>query len=244
MNTSEREIDGVLNIYKSQNLTSHDVIVKLRRLIKIRKIGHTGTLDPQATGVLLICLGQATKLSSWLSSKGKEYIAGMKIGVVTDTQDIWGSILSKKEPVNLKEEQIKEAFLRFTGEITQVPPMYSAVKWKGKKLYQLARKGYIVERAPRKVMISSLELISYQEDSYPEVVFKVSCSTGTYIRTLCEDIGNYLGYGGCLSSLVRTRIDSFLLEDTLTLEKLTKIIENDLLFNYLIPIEKVLNGFS
>lgn len=237
-----KEICGILNINKPEGLTSHDVVVKLRKLLKIKKVGHTGTLDPQATGVLLICIGKATKLSNLLSSKNKGYTAGMKIGITTDTQDIWGNILEKKECSNLNIEQIKEAFLHFTGEINQVPPMYSAVKHKGKRLYKLAREGYIVERTPRKVTINSIEKISYKEDAYPEIIFKVSCSSGTYIRTLCEDIGKYLGYGACMFSLVRTKIGSYTIEDAVTLEKLSEVIKNETFFNYLIPMERIEGG--
>lgn len=239
-----KEICGILNINKPKGLTSHDVVVRLRKLLKIKKVGHTGTLDPQATGVLLICLGKATKLSNLLSSKNKGYIAGMRIGITTDTQDIWGDILKKKECSNLNIEQIKEAFLHFTGEISQVPPMYSAVKYKGKRLYKLAREGCIVERMPRKVTINSIEKIDYKEDAYPEVIFKVSCSSGTYIRTLCEDIGRYLGYGACMSSLVRIKIDSYTIEDAITLERLSEIIRDETFFDYLISIDEILSKKS
>ncbi|MDI6785672.1 MAG: tRNA pseudouridine(55) synthase TruB [bacterium] len=237
--TKGKEICGLLNINKPKGLTSHDVIVKLRQLLKIRKIGHTGTLDPQATGVLMICLGKATKFASLLSSKDKEYTAGIKIGITTDTQDVWGIILKKEECSNLNMKQIKKAFLHFTGEISQVPPMYSAVKYKGKRLYELARKGLTVERTPRKVSINFIERISYKEDIYPEIIFKVSCSSGTYIRTLCEDIGKYLGYGACMFSLVRTRVGLYSLEDSLTLEELVEVIKKDVFFKHLIPMDKI-----
>jgi tRNA pseudouridine55 synthase len=235
----DSEISGLLNINKPKDLTSHDVVLILRRLLRIKKIGHTGTLDPKATGVLLICLGKATKLSSLLSSKEKEYIAKMRIGITTDTQDIWGNILRKERVERIEKEEILKIFDNFIGEISQIPPMYSAIRYKGKRLYQIARKGKEVERKPRKVTINFIKLMDYKKSFYPEVTFRVSCSSGTYIRTLCHDIGENLGFGACLSSLIRTKIDSYNIENSITLEELRRIIEEGRLLNYLIPLEKI-----
>lgn len=200
---------GIINVYKERGFTSFDVVAKLRGILKTKKIGHTGTLDPDAEGVLPVCIGRATKVCDLLTDKDKVYEAVLLLGVETDTQDTSGAVL-KEVPVECKEAQVIEAILSFTGEYAQVPPMYSALKVNGKKLYELAREGKTVERKPRNVKIFSIDILDI---SLPRVRMSVHCSKGTYIRTLCHDIGRKLGCGGCMESLLRTRVDRFSLEN-------------------------------
>lgn len=214
-------INGVINIYKTKGFTSHDVVAKLRGMLKQKKIGHTGTLDPDATGVLPVCLGSATKLCDFLTDKEKEYIAGIRLGVVTDTQDMTGTIL-ETGPVAVTEEQVEAALQSFLGDYEQLPPMYSAVKVNGKKLYELARQGKEVERKPRTVRIHGIEILSME---LPFLTVKVACSKGTYIRTLCHDLGQLLGCGAAMDGLERIRSGQFRADTAITLEDLQKKIE-------------------
>ena len=186
-------IHGILNVYKEQGYTSHDVVAKLRGITKQKKIGHTGTLDPDAEGVLPICLGSATKICSLLTDRSKTYRTVLLLGQTTDTQDVSGNCLESRSVSHLTESQVKEAILKFEGEYEQVPPMYSALKVNGKKLYELAREGKTVERSARKVVIHDIKI---EKIELPRVWMEVSCSKGTYIRTLCNDIGGVLGTGG------------------------------------------------
>ena len=215
---NNKMIHGVINIYKIKGFTSHDVVAKLRGMVKQKKIGHTGTLDPDATGVLPVCLGSATKLCDMLTEKEKEYIAKVQLGVTTDTQDMTGTILCEKQ-VNVTEETVKDALQSFLGVYHQIPPMYSALKVNGKKLYELAREGKEVERKPRPVKIHSIEIL---EMKLPTLTIKVGCSKGTYIRTLCHDLGGKLGCGAAMAALERTRSGQFTLETAITLEELEK----------------------
>jgi len=217
-------------------MTSHDVVNFLRRLFKFKKIGHSGTLDPAAAGVLPIFIGKATKAIEFFMDDDKEYIAEMSFGVTTDTGDLEGNI-KKISPVKITKNQLKEVLKQLTGEISQVPPMYSAVRYKGKKLYELARQGIVVKREPRIVKIYSLDLIDYSPKS---AIMKVACSKGTYIRVLCEDIGNILGCGACLSCLVRTHSGPFAIENSLTLEEIQQATLNDTLDKILLPVDKFL----
>ncbi len=209
-------INGIINVYKEAGFTSHDVVAKLRGICGQKKIGHTGTLDPEATGVLPVCLGNGTKLCDMLADRDKEYIAVMLLGVATDTQDMTGQILRQRE-VDCTGEQVREAILSFQGEYFQVPPMYSALKVDGKKLYELARAGKEVERKARPVHISEIEILNME---LPRVTMRVACSKGTYIRTLCDDIGAKLGCGAAMESLKRTRVGEFVLEEAHTLSEL------------------------
>ncbi len=211
--------NGIINIYKEKGFTSHDVVAKMRGICKQKKIGHTGTLDPDATGVLPVCLGSGTKLCDMLTDKDKEYVAELLLGVETDTQDVTGQVLCEKEPIN-DEEQIRECILSFQGEYMQVPPMYSALKVNGKKLYELARAGKEVERQARTVTIHEIEIL---EINLPVVKMRVACSKGTYIRTLCADIGAKLGCGGTMKSLLRTKVGPFSLEKAITLKQLEEL---------------------
>lgn len=209
-------INGIINVYKEKGYTSFDVVAKLRGIFKQKKIGHTGTLDPDAEGVLPVCLGKATKVSELLTDKSKEYEAVMLLGVTTDTQDISGSILEEKE-VNVTEEAVKEAVMSFVGDYQQIPPMYSALKVNGKKLCDLAREGIVVERKARPVVIHEIEI---KEIALPRVKMRVFCSKGTYIRTLCQDIGEKLGCGACMESLLRTRVSEFRLDEAMKLAEI------------------------
>ena len=213
---AENIYNGIINIFKEKGFTSHDVVEKMRGILKQKKIGHSGTLDPDATGVLPVLLGNATVLSDMLTDKSKEYEAVMLLGVSTDTQDITGKILEKRDTSNLNKDMVKEVILSFLGEYMQLPPMYSALKVGGKKLVDLAREGKEVKREPRAVYIFDIDIMDI---SLPEVKFKAKVSKGTYIRTLCHDIGEKLSVGGCMESLIRTRVDRFYINDAITLKQ-------------------------
>ena len=213
---AENIYNGIINIFKEKGFTSHDVVAKMRGILKQKKIGHSGTLDPDATGVLPILLGNATVLSDMLTDKSKEYEAVMLLGVSTDTQDITGKILEKRDTSNLNKDTVKEVILSFLGEYMQLPPMYSALKVGGKKLVDLAREGKEVKREPRAVYIFDINIMDI---SLPKVKFKAKVSKGTYIRTLCHDIGEKLSVGGCMESLIRTRVDRFYINDAITLKQ-------------------------
>ena len=215
-------INGIINVYKEAGFTSHDVVAKLRGILKQKKIGHTGTLDPDATGVLPVCLGKGTKLADMLTNTDKEYEAVLELGITTDTQDISGTVLKQAE-VSVKEAEVIACIEGFIGECMQIPPMYSALKVGGKKLYELAREGQEIERQPRRVVFRDIEILDV---SLPQVTFKVACSKGTYIRTLCHDIGEQLGCGGCMKSLIRTRVGDFEIGDSRTLCEIEAIMQN------------------
>lgn len=212
-------MNGILNILKPPGMTSHDVVSVIRKKLNTKKVGHTGTLDPNAAGVLPICIGKATKISQFLLEGTKKYRAELKLGIETDTQDIYGKVINKY-PVTSTEKEIKKAILNFVGDYNQVPPMYSAIKIKGKKLYELARQGIEVEREPRKVKIYNIDIIKINDN---KILFDVVCSKGTYIRTLCNDIGKLLGCGGTMSFLIRTESSDFNLDTTIALEELDNI---------------------
>ncbi len=210
---------GVLVIDKPQGWTSMDVCAKLRGVFHEKRVGHAGTLDPMATGILPVFIGRATRAVEFADKSDKEYIAGIKLGVVTNTQDTTGTVLETHPVPAGAEERLRAALPRFTGDILQVPPMYSAIKIGGKKLYELARKGKEVERPPRPVTIKGLELLEQKPDDGSDYYLWVCCSKGTYIRTLCHDIGQALGCGGCMSSLRRTMAAGFTLWDACPLER-------------------------
>ncbi|MCR5719677.1 MAG: tRNA pseudouridine(55) synthase TruB [Lachnospiraceae bacterium] len=226
-------INGIINIYKEKGYTSHDVVARLRGIFKQKKIGHTGTLDPEAEGVLPVCLGCATKLCDLLTDKDKEYVAVMRLGIATDTQDMTGEAVKRGE-VLCSEDEIRETIASFTGEIMQMPPMYSALKVNGKKLYELAREGKTVERAKRPVTINEIEILKID---LPLVKMRVSCSKGTYIRTLCNDIGEKLGCFGCMEELLRTRVSVFELKDALKLDEVEHLVKENKAEPYVLKIE-------
>ena len=227
-------IHGIINVYKEKGFTSHDVVAKLRGIVGQKKIGHTGTLDPDATGVLPVCLGKATKLCDLLTDKNKTYEAVLLLGKTTDTQDITGEVLEEKSTEALTEEKVREAIEGFIGDYEQIPPMYSALKVNGKKLYELAREGKVIERKARPVKILDIQIL---EIDLPKVRMEVSCSKGTYIRTLCHDIGEKLGCGGCMESLIRTRVSTFRIEDAKTMDEIETLKQEGKLAELLVPID-------
>ena len=220
-----RETDGILIVDKPSGMTSHDVVDFIRKAFNIKKAGHAGTLDPMATGVLVMLLGRSTKESARLSGEDKEYAAAMVLGAVSDTGDREGKITYSGRPLNYSLTDIEKAFSAFTGEISQLPPMYSALKHKGKKMYEFARKGIEVERSPRKIFINSLKVTDF---NIPAVKFEVTCSKGTYIRQLCADIGEKLGCGAYLEFLRRTRSGAFNIARAVPLDKLKDMQPSEL----------------
>lgn len=241
-------IDGFLNIDKPAGWTSHDVVAKVRGLLKVKKAGHLGTLDPIATGVLPLCIGKATKLVEYLEDADKEYRVVMKLGTTTDTQDITGKVIETSDKVfDLAAGDVEKALTDFVGRITQIPPMYSAIKVKGIPLYRLAREGKIIPRKPREVTIYDIKVLSIE---LPYVTFDVTCSKGTYIRTLCADTGEHLGVGAHQHSLQRRRVGMFTLEEAITLKDLQRLIsvcppgrEEDSLGKVLYPLEYALSSY-
>lgn len=212
-------MNGIVNFYKPKKMTSHDAVYYFRRLFGIKKIGHTGTLDPNVMGVLPICIGKATRMSEYVLEVDKEYIGELTLGIETDTQDSDGNVVnySKKE---INKKDIISIFNKYIGEISQIPPMYSAVRHKGKKLYELAREGKIVERKPRKAYIYKLDILNIDNN---KILFYIRCSKGTYIRTICHDIGRDLNTYGYMSHLIRTGVGDFKIKDSLSIEHLDKI---------------------
>ena len=226
-------MDGIINIYKERGYTSHDVVARLRGILHIKKIGHTGTLDPEAVGVLPCCIGKGTKLVDMIADRSKEYEAVMRLGVTTDTEDMTGNILSTSN-VDVAKENIEEAVASFVGEIDQIPPMYSALKVNGKKLYELAREGVTIERKPRRITIEGIDIINID---LPLVTMKIGCSKGTYIRSLCRDIGEKLGCGAAMESLVRSRVGVFNIEDAIKLDEVEKLVDEGKIEDYIKSVD-------
>lgn len=233
-------INGIINIRKEAGFTSHDVVAKLRGILKQKKIGHTGTLDPDAVGVLPVCLGKATRLCSMIEDWNKTYETVLLLGCETDTEDTGGRIL-KESPVEVTETEIREIIASFQGDYMQVPPMYSAKKIGGRKLYELAREGIVVEREACAVHLFSIDILRVD---LPRATFRVTCSKGTYIRSLCRDIGKKAGCGGCMESLVRTGVEDFLLEDALTLDQVESLRDQDQVSRAVLPIDRVFAGYD
>ncbi len=234
-------IHGVVNIYKEKGYTSHDVVAKLRGIVGQKKIGHTGTLDPDATGVLPVCLGKATKLCDMLTDKSKTYETVLLLGKTTDTQDITGTVLSECKTEHVDSDAVIKCIGEFVGDYLQVPPMYSALKVNGKKLYELARQGVEVERKARPVVIHAIRIL---EINLPRIRMEVFCSKGTYIRTLCHDIGAKLGCGGCMEELVRTKVSCFQIEDSLTLDEVARKKAEGKLEDVVIPIDQMFSEYE
>ena len=229
-------MDGVLNIRKEKGFTSFDVVAKLRGILHMKKIGHTGTLDPEAEGVLPVVLGKATKLVDLLTDKQKTYEALLHLGLETDTQDMTGTVLCEKS-VEVSEEEVEAVIRGFVGEYKQIPPMYSALKVDGKKLYELAREGKTVERKARTVHFYEIDI---KEINLPYVRFSVTCSKGTYIRTLCHDIGQKLGCGGCMEELLRSRVGRYSLFESHTLAQVEAAVADGTVQDMIDPVEAVL----
>jgi tRNA pseudouridine55 synthase len=232
-------LDGVINVFKPSGLTSSDVVVRLRRILQTRRVGHTGTLDPEVTGVLPICVGRATRLAEYLTEQGKSYRAEITFGIVTDTQDFTGTHLQVQK-AEIAAEDFQRVVPQFLGTVQQVPPMYSAVRHQGKHLYELARQGIEVERKSREITIARLELLEWLPGEFPRAVFEVDCSKGTYVRTLCHDIGSALGCGANMSALLRIRSGPFELSGSSTLQEIEEKATHDD-NSFLIPIEQVLD---
>lgn len=227
-------MDGILLVDKPAEWTSMDVCAHLRGVLHEKHIGHTGTLDPNATGLLVVLVGKGTKAAKYAENDAKEYAARLRLGTVTDTQDIWGTII-KSEPVTLDRQTIEAALEGFRGPIMQLPPMYSAIKIRGKKLYEIARRGGDVQREPRPVTIHRLALT--EQDEAGDWGLEIECSKGTYIRTLCADIGQALGCGGCMSALRRVRAGRFTIDQAHTLEEIRTDPEG-----YILPLELISQG--
>lgn len=227
-------VNGIINVYKEKGYTSHDVVAKLRGIVGQKKIGHTGTLDPDAEGVLPVCLGRATKLCDMLTDKNKTYEAVLLFGKMTDTQDITGKILEEQDISLLTDEFAKECIQKYIGEYEQLPPMYSALKVNGKKLYELAREGIEVERKTRRVHIFDIRI--YKID-LPRVHMEIHCSKGTYIRTLCHDIGREAGTGACMEALRRTKVSCFEIKDSLKLSQIEEYKKTGKLMDIVTPID-------
>lgn len=228
-------MNGIINVYKEENFTSFDVVAKLRGILRQKKIGHTGTLDPAAQGVLPVCLGKATKVCELLAAEDKEYVAVLLLGITTDTQDMTGTI-QRERPVSCAKEEVASVIASFVGDYDQIPPMYSAHKINGRKLYDLARSGIEIDRETRHVHIYEIEILSLK---LPRVWMRVKCSKGTYIRTLCHDIGARLSCGGCMESLLRTRVAGFALEHAHKLADIEKAAAEGRIAEWILPADTV-----
>ena len=231
--------DGILNLDKPRGPTSHDIVARVRALTGIRRVGHAGTLDPLATGVLLVCVGRATRVAEYLMAGQKVYRARVRLGITTDTYDAEGQVVAEA-PVEVNRAQVEAALAQFRGPIAQLPPMYSAVKHKGTPLYRLARRGAEVQREPRQVEIFRLELTAWEP---PECTLEVTCSPGTYVRALAHDLGQALGCGAHVSGLIRLASGDFYLEDTVTLEELAQAAAKGCWPDLLHPIDVALTRF-
>ncbi len=233
------DIHGIVLLDKRQGISSNKAMQEVKRLYNANKAGHTGSLDPLATGLLPVCLGEGTKVSAYMLADDKRYQTVIQLGVMTDTGDVDGTVLENKPVPVISDQQLKDCLTSFVGEIEQVPPMYSALKHHGKKLYELAREGITVERKARKITIYVIECLAFTGDT---LTLDVQCSKGTYIRTLAEDIGNYLGCGGTVKELRRTAAGQFLLEDARTIEQLQAIEAGEPLHSILIPVDQPLHA--
>lgn len=240
MTGADGVMDGILLINKPSGMTSHDVVGQVRRLLKEKRVGHTGTLDPLATGLLVLCVGTATRIARFLEAGDKEYAASMRLGVVTDTLDADGRVLETRSYAPPERHRVLDVLRAFSGEIMQRPPAFSAVKVGGVASYTLARKGTPVELKPRPVTIRSIVLETYED---PFLSFTVQCSKGTYIRTLCADVGETLGTGGHLTALVRTRSGSFRIEQALALEDLSALVREGRQLEALMSVDRALADF-
>ncbi|MCD6471726.1 tRNA pseudouridine(55) synthase TruB [Candidatus Aerophobetes bacterium] len=237
-------LDGLLLVDKPKGMSSHDVVGKIREILGIKKIGHTGTLDILATGLILICIGKATKLTPFLQNLDKAYRGGMVFGITTNSLDGEGEILEEKDASSLSKADVEKLFSQFEGEISQVPPMFSALHWRGNRLYKLARKGIEVKLPPRKIQVYKFKLLNFISGYHPYAEFEVICSGGTYIRSLCSDIGKALRYGAYQSSLRRIKIGSFHLNNANSLENLEKKIKEGKIGRILLPLASALPHFS
>ena len=231
---------GILNVYKPAGYTSFDVVAKLRGILKQKKIGHTGTLDPEATGVLAVCLGTATKVCDLLTDRDKTYETVLRLGQISDTQDAFGAVLEERAVPAYSKEEIAAAADAFRGEILQIPPMYSALKVDGKRLYELAREGKTIERKARPVTVHEIDVTAVD---LPRISMRIRCSKGTYIRTICHDLGAALGCGALMESLVRTQAAGFGIEDALMLEEIVQLSAAGRLNERIVPVDAVFAAY-
>ncbi len=236
----DQSMDGFINFLKPPGITSHQCVAMFRKMLGIKKIGHAGTLDPGAAGVLPICIGKGTKAAAYLLESKKIYRAEMCLGITTESQDAYGNITGMRPPGNIRQEQLTDVFQSFEGKITQVPPMFSAIKRKGKPLYKLARRGEVVPRKPREAVIYSLEIIKVD---LPRILFQVECSKGTYIRTLAADIGEQLGTGAYLSFLLRVQSGPFGIEESHTKEEVDNKLQEENLKECILPLDHAFGDF-
>lgn len=230
-------MDGVINIFKPKGMTSHDIVSALRKILNTKRVGHTGTLDPNATGVLPICIGKGTRVAEYLLDVDKEYIGELTLGIRTDTQDSEGQVLAYSS-LSVNEDKIINTMEKYVGDIQQLPPMYSALKHKGRKLYELAREGITVERSPRDVTIYNLKIMNIEENN--KILFRTKCSRGTYIRTLCDDIGMELGTYGYMSYLIRVAVGSFKIDSAYSIDYLKTLSKEDI-NKIIVPMEAAIN---
>lgn len=237
MMASDHDVSGILNIDKPKGLTSHEVVRRVRRALRQQRVGHAGTLDPLATGVLVVCLGRAVRLTEYIADSLKTYKATIRFGLTTDTWDLEGQVIQSRPYDGLTLDTIREALPAFTGQITQLPPMYSALKRDGQPLYRLARQGIIVERSPRLVEIREIEVIEWLP---PDLVVRIVCSKGTYIRSLAHDLGEALGIGATLAELTRLAVGDFRLEEAIPLEALLAMSADDTWRQHLLPMRAAL----
>lgn len=235
-------MNGIINVLKPPGMTSHDIVSLIRKTINIKRVGHTGTLDPNAAGVLPVCIGKATRVAQYFNDFDKIYRAELTLGYETDTQDKYGEIIREANTSSITNYDIEKVFNLFKGKINQTPPMYSALKYNGKKLYELAREGKIVERKPREVVIHDITILKNYDNK--RILFDVKCSKGTYIRTLCNDIGKKLGTLGCMTFLLRSQVGNFNLENSYTIEEIQEHVSNNRLDNILIPMDSVLKHYD
>ncbi|MGB9839754.1 tRNA pseudouridine(55) synthase TruB [Thermovenabulum sp.] len=231
-------MEGIINLIKPPGITSHDAVSYLRKVFSIKRIGHGGTLDPGACGVIPIFIGKATRAIEYFENCDKEYIAEITLGKTYDTGDNFGNLIDEKDPSKITLEDFRNVISKYIGEIEQIPPMYSAIKVKGRKLYEYARKGLEIERKPRKIYIYTIKILDFKN---PRARIKIHCSKGTYIRTLCEDIGKDLGCGAHMSLLIRTRSGPFSLEKSVTFEEIEKYYRTNEINGFLLPVDKMLN---
>jgi len=227
-------LEGIINVLKPTGMTSSDVVVWMRRILKIKKVGHTGTLDPGVAGVLPICVGKGTRLAEYITEQGKAYLAEVTFGVTTDTQDAFGKEVHQTKP-DLKQSDLERVIPNFMGKILQIPPMYSAVRKDGKHLYEYARQGLSIERTPREVFIYNLKLVKWYEGDLPRAILDIECSKGTYIRTISHDLGQVLGCGAHMSNLLRVRSGPFKITDSWTLEEIEAAV-GESNYDFLLPL--------
>ena len=232
-------MEGIINVLKPPGMTSSDVVVWMRRVLKIKKIGHTGTLDPGVAGVLPLCVGKGTRLAEYITEQGKAYLAEVTFGVTTDTQDAFGKEVQRTKP-DLKLSDLERIIPSFLGKLAQIPPMYSAVRKEGKHLYEYARQGISIERTPREICIYDLKLVKWYEGEFPRAILDIECSKGTYIRTISHDLGQALGCGAHMSNLLRVRSGPFKIQESWTLEEIEEAVSKSN-YDFLLPLSAGIN---